>query len=85
MNGNIYGMVARVINCILFTPLLALSSIAKIFPATIPSYLTDSELVIVVSLTHTYCVVMTSNLSILWNSSYSKTHISGMCQLAGHS
>jgi len=25
------------------------------------------------------------NLSILWNSTYSKTHISGMCQLPGHS
>jgi len=66
-------------------PLLALSSIAKIYPATIPSYSTDSELVILVSLSHTYCVVMTPNLSILWNSTYSKTHISGMCQLAGHS
>jgi len=42
-------------------------------------------LVILVSLTHTYCVVMTPNLSILRNSTHSKTHISGMCQLAGHS
>ena len=38
-------------------PLLALSSIAKTYPATIPSYSTDSELVILVSLTHSYCVV----------------------------
>jgi len=60
MNGKIYGTVARVINFILFTPLLALSSIAKIFLATILSYSTDSELVILVSLTHTYCVVMTT-------------------------
>ena len=43
--------VARVINFILFTPLFALSSIAKIFLATILSYSTDSELVILVSLT----------------------------------
>jgi len=50
----------------------------------IPSYSTDSKLVILDSLTHTYCVVMTPNLSNLWNSTYSKTHISGMCQLAGH-
>ena len=39
---------------ILFTPRLALSSVAKIFPATIPSCSTDCELVILVSLTHTY-------------------------------
>ena len=32
-NGKIYGTVAREINFILFTPRLALSSIAKIFPA----------------------------------------------------
>jgi len=42
------------INFILFTPRLALSSIAKIFPATVPSSSTDCELVILVSLTHTY-------------------------------
>ena len=29
--------------------------------------------------------VMTPNLSIFRNSTHSKTHISGMCQLAGHS
>ena len=40
-------------------PRLALLSIAKIFPATIPSCSTDCELVILVSLTHTYWVVMT--------------------------
>ena len=41
MNGKIYGTVAREINFILFTPRLALSSIAKILPATIPSCSTD--------------------------------------------
>ena len=46
---------------------------------------TDSECVILVSLTHTYCVVMIPNLSILWNSTYGETHISGMYQLVGHS
>jgi len=50
----IYGTVAREINFILFTPRLALSSIAKIFPATIPYCSTDCELVILISLTHTY-------------------------------
>jgi len=58
-NDKIYGTVARVINFVLFTALLALSSVAKIFPATIPSYSADYELVMLVSLTHTYCVVMT--------------------------
>jgi len=58
-NGKIYGTVAREINFILFTPRLALSSIAEIFPATIPSCSTNCELVILVSLTHTYWVVMT--------------------------
>ena len=51
---EIYGTVAREINFILFTPRLSLLSIAKIFPATIPSCSTDCELVILVSLTHTY-------------------------------
>jgi len=41
----------------LFTPRLALSSVAKIFPATIPSCSTDCKLVILVSLTRTYWVV----------------------------
>ena len=58
-NGKIYGTVAREINFILFTPWLAVSSIAKIFPATIPSCSTECELVILVSLTRTYWVVMT--------------------------
>ena len=40
-------------------PRLALSSVAKILPATIPSCSTDCKLVLVVSLTHTYRVVMT--------------------------
>jgi len=44
----------EVINFILFTPLLASSSIAKIFPAMIPSCSTDCKLVILISLTHTY-------------------------------
>jgi len=39
-------------NFILFTPRLALSSIAKIFPATTPSCSTDCKSVILVSLTH---------------------------------
>jgi len=43
-----HGTVARVINFILFIPLLALSSIAKICPTTIPCNLTDFELVILV-------------------------------------
>ena len=58
-NGKIYGTVAREINFILFTPRSALLSIAKIFPTTIPSCSTDCELLILVSLTHTYWVVMT--------------------------
>jgi len=37
---------------------LAFSSIAKICPVTILYYSTDFELVILVSLTHTYCLVM---------------------------
>jgi len=44
----------------------------------IPSYSTDSELVTLISLTHTYCVVMTPNLSILRNSTHSK-HILVEC------
>jgi len=48
----------KVINFILFIPLLALSSTAKISPVTILYYSTDFDLVILVLLTHTYCVVM---------------------------
>ena len=55
-NGKICGIVAREINFILFTPQLALLSVAKIFPATIPSCSTDCVLIILVSLTHTYWV-----------------------------
>jgi len=42
----IYWTIARVINFILFIPLLAVSSIAKICPATILCYSKDFELVI---------------------------------------
>ena len=40
-------------------PTVGIVKHSKIFLATIPSYSIDSELVIPVSLTHTYCVVMT--------------------------
>ena len=38
-------------------------------------------------LTHSYLLYEDDppNLSILWNSTYSETYISGMCQPAGHS
>jgi len=49
--------VARVINLILFTPLLALSSIAKSLATTL-YYSTDFEFVILVSLTDTYYMGM---------------------------
>jgi len=52
-----YGTAVKVINFILFTPLLAFSRIAKICPVTILYYSTDFELVILVSLTHIYCLV----------------------------
>jgi len=55
---NEYGTAVKVINYILFTPLLAFWSIAKICLITILYYSTDFELVILVALTHTYCVVM---------------------------
>jgi len=66
-------------------PTVAFSSIAKICPITILYYSTDFELVILVSLAHTYCVVMLLQPVSLVDSTYGKTYISGMYQLAGHS
>ena len=100
LNGKIYGTVARVINFILFTPQLALSSIAKIFPTTTPSCSTNklqighSRLPTYVplrncslthSVTHTYCVLMIPQPVNLVEFHLSKTHIIGLWQLAGHS
>jgi len=78
--------VARVINFILSVQLLVLSSIAKICPATILCYSTDFELVILVSLTHTYCMVMIPQpVSQSCGIPLTVKHIIGMYQLAGHS
>jgi len=52
-------MIVVITYFILFSPLLVLSSTAKIFLGTILSNSTDSELVILVSITHINCVVMT--------------------------
>jgi len=78
------GTAVKVINFILFTPLLAFSSIAKICPVTILYYSTDFDLVIVVSLTHSYCVVMILQPVSLADFQL-ELNISGMYQLARHS
>ena len=48
-------------------------------------YSTDFELVILVSLTHTYCVVILLQPVSLAEFHLQETYISGMYQLAGHS
>jgi len=76
--------VVRVINFILFTRLLALSNNAKMCLALGEYWLTDSELLTIISLTH--CVLMIrGTTSILQTSTCSEAHISGMYQHAGHS
>jgi len=63
-------------------PTVGIVKHSKIFLATIPSCSTVCKLVILVSLTQWWWLPNPSNLR---NSTHSKTHISGMCQLEGHS
>jgi len=65
-----------------FTPLLALSSITKICPATILYYSTDFEMVILVSLTHTYYMGMIPQPVSLVEF-HSETYISGTVPTCG--
>jgi len=77
--------VVKVINFIVFTPLLAFSSIAKYVPLRFCATQQTSNCSFS---SHPLIPIVwwwSSNLSVLWNSTYSKTYISGMCQLAGHS
>jgi len=87
MNGRKYRTVVRVIsfilNFILFTPQLALWRIARICRTTILYLSTDSALVILDSLTDTFCVVMIHRLVSFvdflfpWDTSWSNVSVCG--------